>query len=294
MNGMSKAQTAAASPVVVALDTSTAAMSMAIVRGREVLGEVQSMADRNHSVEVVTKLKQLMASCGVAAESLDAIAVGRGPGSYTGMRIGVTVAKTLAWAWSKPIVGVSSLEALAYGSRVEDSAGLHWIVPIMDARRGQVYTAAFAYDSGGTDGVEADHGSWGRLDRDGIRMMNEWADALYERVKPAEVEQEERAGTLAPTMTVSDRGRIPASITICGELSKHEEEAERLKQLCEGAGVRVVLSPVLIEGRSVALLGLERVLREEHDDVHSFVPNYTQLTEAEVKLKEKQAERDGQ
>ncbi|MNG17548.1 hypothetical protein D3C84_1015420 [compost metagenome] len=143
----------------------------------------------------------------------------------------------------------------------------------MDARRGQVYTAAFASEAGtGAARDGAAEGSWERLNRDGIRLMNEWVDALYERVQDG----------------------APVSITICGELSKHEEEAVRLQRLCEAAGVRVELAPTLIEGRSVALLGLERVLREEYDDVHSFVPNYTQLTEAEVKLKEKQAERDGQ
>jgi len=319
----------AASPVVVALDTSTAAMSMSIVRGREMLGEVQSMAERNHSVEVVTKLQQLMASCGVEAETLDAIAVGRGPGSYTGMRIGVTVAKTLAWAWAKPIVGVSSLEALAYGSRPATESGVHWVVPIMDARRGQVYTAAFASGtaagssaeeaceamSGNTvlqsDNAIEDGGGWKRLKRDGIRLMSEWVDALAERVKEASgdesgngadssaadaVELAGKTGMGAPSSAPASlglaRAGAPASIIVCGELSKHEEEAARLRQLCEAAGVRVELVPTLMEGRSVALLGMERVLRGERDDVHDFVPNYTQLTEAEVKLKEKQAERD--
>lgn len=262
-----------AKPIVVALDTSTAAMAMAIVRGDEVLGEVLSMAERNHSVEVVSKLKALMADCGVTAETLDGIAVGRGPGSYTGMRIGVTVAKTLAWTWNKPIVGVSSLEALAYGSmQAVADGGEHWYVPLMDARRGQVYTAAFAA------GAEVD-GGWGRFAPDAIRLMVDWVDELVDRAS-------------AYAQFADEEGSL--TITICGDLEKHEEEAARLQQLCEESGVRVQLSSSLMAGRSSALLGAARLARGVRDDVHSFVPNYTQLTEAEVKLREKQAaERDG-
>jgi tRNA threonylcarbamoyladenosine biosynthesis protein TsaB len=272
MIGMKKAP-GATTPIVAALDTSTAAMAMAIVRGDEVLGEVQSMAERNHSVEVVSKFKALMADCGVTADTLDGIVVGRGPGSYTGMRIGVTVAKTLAWAWNKPIVGVSSLEALAYGSMPAGAdSDEHWYVPLMDARRGQVYTAAFAA------GAEIE-GAWGRIAPDAIRLMAGWVDELADRAN-AYSQLDDAEGSL--------------TITVCGDLAKHEEEAVRLQQLCEAIAVRVVLSPSLMEGRSSALLGAARLLRGEHDDVHSFVPNYTQLTEAEVKLREKQAaERDG-
>ncbi|WP_224753888.1 tRNA (adenosine(37)-N6)-threonylcarbamoyltransferase complex dimerization subunit type 1 TsaB [Paenibacillus terricola] len=271
MIGM-KGTLGAAKPIVAALDTSTAAMAMAIVRGDEVLGEVQSMAERNHSVEVVSKLKALMADCGVTADTLDGIAVGRGPGSYTGMRIGVTVAKTLAWAWNKPIVGVSSLEALAYGSVSAEADGSeHWYVPLMDARRGQVYTAAWA--AGGEINT-----TWVRFAPDAIRLMADWVDELADRAS-AYSEFHEDEGSL--------------TIVVCGDLEKHEDEAARLQQLCEASGVRVLLSPSLMEGRSSALLGAARLARGEREDVHSFVPNYTQLTEAEVKLREKQAaERD--
>jgi len=272
MIGM-KGTLGAAKPVVAALDTSTAAMAMAIVRGDEVLGEVQSMAERNHSVEVVSKLKALMADCGITADTLDGIAVGRGPGSYTGMRIGVTVAKTLAWAWNKPIVGVSSLEALAYGSiPTEADSGEHWIVPLMDARRGQVYTAAWAA------GGEID-GGWGRFAPDGIRLMADWVDELADRASAFSLFREDEDSSL--------------TIVVCGDLEKYEEEAARLQQLCEASGVRVLLSPSLMEGRSSALLGAVRLARGEREDVHSFVPNYTQLTEAEVKLREKQAAERG-
>ena len=72
-------------------------------------------AERNHSVHVVPVMEQLLAASNTQPGQLDGIAVGVGPGSYTGIRIAVTAAKTLAWAWDIPVAGVSSLQAIAWG-----------------------------------------------------------------------------------------------------------------------------------------------------------------------------------
>ncbi|HUC92259.1 MAG TPA: tRNA (adenosine(37)-N6)-threonylcarbamoyltransferase complex dimerization subunit type 1 TsaB [Paenibacillus sp.] len=272
------------SGAILALDTSTAALAAAVVRDGEVLAEVQSLAERNHSVQSVPQVKQLIASAGVAPESLAAIAVGRGPGSYTGMRIAVTVGKTLSWVWKVPLVGVSSLEALACGSfraTGSDAGGNEgarasgmpgkpeWIVPLMDARRGQVYTALFQAEgdadarSGAADAVAADRG-WIRKTDDGIRPMHDWVEELAEWAKRSD----------SP----------PAAIRFTGDLSLHEAEAERLGVLLAESGILAVKSPQVMEGRAIAWLGARRLLRGETDAPHTFVPNYTQLAEAEVKL----------
>ncbi|MFD0717255.1 tRNA (adenosine(37)-N6)-threonylcarbamoyltransferase complex dimerization subunit type 1 TsaB [Paenibacillus sp. GCM10027626] len=261
-----------AEPTVLALDTSTASMAAALLRGGEIAGSVQSLAERNHSVLTVPKLKALLDECGVEPEELDGIAIGKGPGSYTGMRIAVTVGKTLAWAWQKPVVGISSLEALAYGARM--AAAAHdpdctsdWFIPIMDARRGQVYTALFA---------ARPDGSWERKAHDGIRLMRQWIDQLAERL--------------------DDMGAGKHRLWLTGDLSLHEQEAARLQELAAQAAsqnVAVSLFPFAMEGAAVARLGAERLLRGERDETHLFVPNYTQLAEAEVKLKEKLAEGKG-
>jgi tRNA threonylcarbamoyladenosine biosynthesis protein TsaB len=194
------------------------------------------------------------------------------------MRIAVSVGKTLAWAWNKPLVGVSSLESLAYGARQEHAAPVarsedtgrpDWFVPIMDARRGQVYTAAFVSDAAGG-------GGWSRLAEDGVRLMHQWVDRLNEMSRDA-----------AP-------GEEPARIWIIGDLSLHEAEAVRLQSLkSEGESkCEVRLQPFTMEGSSVAALGAMRLEAGESDDVHSFVPNYTQLAEAEVKLLQKSRERE--
>ncbi|MFF2093781.1 tRNA (adenosine(37)-N6)-threonylcarbamoyltransferase complex dimerization subunit type 1 TsaB [Paenibacillus sp. NPDC058174] len=254
---------------VLAFDTSTAAMSAAIRAGEQTLGEIHSLAERNHSVHIVVHLKQLLEQCGLKGQELGAIAVGNGPGSYTGMRIAVAAAKTLAWVWKKPLIGISSLEALAYGgihqsNEVKAPAGAHWILPIMDARRGQVYTAGFAMSA---------EGQWSRFADDGVRLMKDWVDTIAE-------------------LLADEAGQNPVAISICGDLSLHEAEALRLKQICAEAGIatEVLLQAYELEGRWVAELGQQRLIAGQFDDTHTFTPNYTQLTEAEVKLKEKLAE----
>ncbi|MFC0331667.1 tRNA (adenosine(37)-N6)-threonylcarbamoyltransferase complex dimerization subunit type 1 TsaB [Paenibacillus sepulcri] len=255
--------------VVLALDTSTASLAAALTRGGEILASVQSLAERNHSLATVSQLKALLDETGIKADELDGIAIGRGPGSYTGMRIAVSVGKTLAWVWNKPLVGISSLEALAYGAwhtRIADdnSPPLNrpeWFIPIMDARRGQVYTSAFEASEGG---------SWNRQAEDGVRLMEEWVSELDKRLRSLPQEA------------------APVRIWFAGDLTMHEAQCERLRALCCGSGseCEVRLYPFTMEGASVAALGAVRLAAGERDDVHAFVPNYTQLTEAEVKLKE--------
>jgi tRNA threonylcarbamoyladenosine biosynthesis protein TsaB len=261
---------------VLAIDTSTAALAIAVVQGGKVLAAEQSMAERNHSLLSVSKLRDVLASAEVTAEMLDGIAIGRGPGSYTGMRIGVTIAKTLSWVWGVPIVGVSSLEALALGAHVgqviaslDDAASYselysvmdrrfarEWIVPLMDARRGQVYTALFC-------GAGKPH-SWERLAEDGIRLMHQWVEELAALAESAE-----------------DR---PVLLRLAGDYAMHEAECERLTALLAPIGITVERTPGEIEGRWVAMLGEARLERGETDDAHTLNPNYTQLTEAEAKL----------
>lgn len=257
---------------ILAFDTSTAAMAAAISDGHKVLGEIQSFAERNHSVYIVTHLKQLMQDCGVQGEELAAIAVGSGPGSYTGMRIAVSAAKTLAWVWNKPLIGISSLEAIAYGAwhngnRADEQAcpsanqRRDWVLPIMDARRGQVYTGGFSMSP---------QGEWSQFADDGVRLMQEWVTQIAELAAKHSDELNR--------------------IWVAGDLSKHEEEALRLQQLCAESGVEARLLSYELEGRWVAELGRERLRSGKIDHTHTFTPNYTQLTEAEVKLAAKEAE----
>ncbi|GFR37079.1 hypothetical protein PRECH8_03750 [Insulibacter thermoxylanivorax] len=141
-----------------ALDTATANMCIAVMKGMQTLAANESTVERNHSVRLVPEIQALLKRTGLGMRDLSAIAVGRGPGSYTGVRIGVTVGKTLAWSLQMPLVSVSSIGALAFGyvrgegvgtsgARAKDSERI-WLVPMLDARRKQVYTALYEWLQG--------------------------------------------------------------------------------------------------------------------------------------------------
>src|SRR5690606_5360522 len=91
-------------------------MTVAVVDGNEVLCERTVSAERNHSVRLLPEIEAAVEAAGLRPRDIRAVAAGCGPGSYTGVRIGVTTAKTFAWALGLPVYGVSSLEALALGA----------------------------------------------------------------------------------------------------------------------------------------------------------------------------------
>lgn len=113
--------------LTLAFDTATDAATSALVRGSDVLGERRSRA-----VRILEDVDVLLRDSGLSAEELDRIVVGTGPGSYTGLRMGLITARTLAFSLGVPAAGVSTLAALA--------AGTPGAVPVLDARRGEIFT----------------------------------------------------------------------------------------------------------------------------------------------------------
>ena len=97
-----------------------------------------------HSRTLMPMVRDMLENCGAALEEVDVIAVAAGPGSFTGLRIGVATAKGLAWPGDKPCAGVSTLEAMAW--TVAHMGGD--LCPVMDARRHQVYNARFRCEEG--------------------------------------------------------------------------------------------------------------------------------------------------
>lgn len=126
---------------VLAIDTSNHVLGVAVMKNEQVIGEIVTNLTKNHSTRLMPAINTLMKEIDMKPEDLDQIAVAKGPGSYTGVRIGLTTAKTLAWALNIPIVGVSSLEVLAYQGRFFDG----YICPFFDARRGLVYSGVYKW-----------------------------------------------------------------------------------------------------------------------------------------------------
>ncbi len=126
---------------ILALDTTTARGSVALVVDDDVEGEVRLVSDKQ-SIHLMPAVSFLLASRGVSARDLDAFAVTIGPGSFTGLRVGISTAQGLAMAAARPCVGVVTLDALA--SRVADAG--RPIVAMMDAYRDEVYARVYHED----------------------------------------------------------------------------------------------------------------------------------------------------
>ena len=129
---------------LLAFETSAKAASVALTQEGKLLGESYQNTGLTHSQTLMVMAQDLLRQCGVAISQLDAVAVAKGPGSFTGVRIGVAAAKGLAWGAELPCVGVSTLSAMAVGL----GAWQGYVCPVMDARRSQVYNALFHVDCG--------------------------------------------------------------------------------------------------------------------------------------------------
>lgn len=124
---------------ILAVDSTAVAASVSLCEGERLLGEYTIQNGNTHSQTLLPMIESLLSSFGMTPQDVDLFAVSAGPGSFTGVRIGVATIKGLAFGTEKPCIGVSTLEALAQNLTVTD--GL--ICPVMNARRGQVYTALF-------------------------------------------------------------------------------------------------------------------------------------------------------
>ena len=122
---------------VLAFDTSSKALSLAILEDKQLLAETTINIKKNHSITLMPAIDFLIASLDLTPKDLDRIVVAEGPGSYTGLRIAVATAKTLAHTLNIELVGMSSLLALVPNQR----QGL--VVPLMDARRNNVYAGFY-------------------------------------------------------------------------------------------------------------------------------------------------------
>ena len=130
--------------LILAFETSAKAGSAALMDDKKLLGESYQNTGLTHSQTLMTMAQDLLKSCGHTPQDVTAVAVAAGPGSFTGIRIGVAAAKGYAWGAELPCYGVSTLEAMALQMGVWNG----YICPVMDARRSQVYNALFRVECG--------------------------------------------------------------------------------------------------------------------------------------------------
>lgn len=122
------------------LDTSCQMMTIAIFKGKKPLHILQEESNKDLSVKLLPKIKEIIEGLQLYVTDIEKIFVVNGPGSFTGIRIGLTVAKVLAWALNIPIIPISALEFLA------TTNGTKYIAPMIDARRDAVYAGLYTSD----------------------------------------------------------------------------------------------------------------------------------------------------
>ena len=130
--------------LLLAFETSAKAASVALLEDDRLLGEQYQNTGLTHSQTLMVMAQELLAQCGKTAQQVEAVAVAEGPGSFTGVRIGVAAAKGFAWGRKIPCYGVSTLESMALGLGAWEGI----LCPVMDARRSQVYNALFYVNQG--------------------------------------------------------------------------------------------------------------------------------------------------
>ena len=138
--------------LILAFETSAKAASVALMDEKKLLGESYQNTGLTHSQTLMVMAEDLLKQCGRTVADVTAVAVAEGPGSFTGVRIGVAAAKGFAWGGELPCYGVSTLEAMA------ESLGIYqgYVCPCMDARRSQVYNALFYVNRGTIQRVKED------------------------------------------------------------------------------------------------------------------------------------------
>ncbi|GGP16720.1 tRNA (adenosine(37)-N6)-threonylcarbamoyltransferase complex dimerization subunit type 1 TsaB [Oceanobacillus neutriphilus] len=229
---------------ILAMDTSNQVLSVALLDDKQLIGEITTNIAKNHSVRLMPAVEKLMKDVNVKPSELDRIIVAQGPGSYTGVRIGLATAKTMAWALDIPVIGVSSLEALAYQGILFDGI----ICPFFDARRGLVYTGAFQWKNEKLEIV---------MEEENI-LMTEW---------------------LVKLQKTGERVLFLSQDT--------EAFKELITEYLQDKAVFADKSFQLPRAAHLALLGEDR----EAGSVHTLVPNYLRLAEAEANWQKKQKEK---
>lgn len=157
---------------ILAIDSATTIMGVSVTENEKVLSEFTTNLKLNHSVRLMPAIEQVLNDVAIRPSELDRIAVTKGPGSYTGVRIGVTIAKTLAWSLNKELVGISTLACMAQNGH--SFPGI--IAPFFDARRERVYSGIYKMDPDRSC-VEA-------LVPDQIRSVENWLEELSNQNVP--------------------------------------------------------------------------------------------------------------
>jgi tRNA threonylcarbamoyladenosine biosynthesis protein TsaB len=136
-------------PTILYIETATDVCSVALSKGSEIIGLKEEAGGNNHAKHLLPFVDEVLKQAGVSMTEINGVAVSIGPGSYTGLRIGVSTAKGIAYTAGIPVMAVSTLESIAQGAKTlwaESSSEQPQIIPMIDARRMEVFTTRYDFD----------------------------------------------------------------------------------------------------------------------------------------------------
>ncbi len=229
--------------LTIGIDSSTEVGAIGLINDEELLAEINISLYRRHSKRLLPNIKYMLEETGFNIKDLEGIAVTVGPGSFTGLRIGLSTVKAFAQFLNIPIIGLSTLDVLAYNLHHLQA----WLVPVIDARRNRVYTSL--YRGGNRD----------------IKASKEW---------------DERAITVAQLLIelkkVSSISDINKFYLLGNGVSAYQKKLDntKLKITCVSKEFN---KP---RGGIVAALGQYYLKKGEYDDVYKILPNYLKKPQA--------------
>ncbi len=237
---------------ILGIDTATPILALGIIEEDKVLSEIRFNAGQTHAQVLLLSIDKILKQASLELEDLDGIAISIGPGSFTGLRIGLATAKGLCFASGKPLLTVPTLDGLVYFNRSLP----YPLVPILDAKKNEVYSAV--YNSGSTllTTLRFSKGREGVLER----TSDYWVLSVEKLV-----------------------AKIPEEVIFLG--LGLEVFQDRLKELCGEKAHFLAGERNLPSGSSIAFLGLEKFGRSEFEDLEKAEPLYLRSSEAELKFK---------
>jgi tRNA threonylcarbamoyladenosine biosynthesis protein TsaB len=215
--------------LILALDTCDARGSVALLRDSQVLGVARHNTDEDYSAWLLPEVKRVLRSAGVALGDIELFCAAAGPGSFTGLRVGLTTVKALSEAYGRSVVGMSRLEAVASFAGGDQP----WVAAFIDAHRGQVFGALFRRSAEGlrlvsqevveqpeeflawVDGVTASESvAWASLDPEILTALRSWRLGKPNRGEILRVEPElaTRIGQLG--LKKAERGEVTDALRL--------------------------------------------------------------------------------
>ncbi|MEG0919218.1 MAG: tRNA (adenosine(37)-N6)-threonylcarbamoyltransferase complex dimerization subunit type 1 TsaB [Anaerovoracaceae bacterium] len=232
---------------ILGIETTGPFCSVALINEKEVLNTKKSEDRMNHLSSLTPMINQVLKEEALSLNEIDAIAVSKGPGSFTGIRIGVSTARALGQIVGVKLIGVPTLQAFGYS--LDEYEGI--VCPILDARRNQVYGAAYK--------------EYEKIVKDGPYMLDEFL------------------GLLEETMILMPRD---TEVTFIGDgVAAYRDELTRWSK---AAGKKVrVMENTYQDAKAVALLGRDLLDRGIYTDYNNLKPEYMRKAEAERRLEER-------